>query len=454
MFRFRVAFLVCAGAALLRAQSIEPSSGVVGAQVFASRFTRGNTTTAAYVSFRSSPANAGSSCTIEYNRVSNVFRLLSDSGLGWISPVNGVLSNSQCLVTNPSAMLGSDNLLVVMLPVTFKPIFYGSRQAYLGVDGINWHQRGSYTVDGSVAGVGVTTMLPETSGGTSGTFTAIFTHGGGASQHYLGYMLFLRRPNIVWYTAKSSCLVEYNRISNGIRLINDSGDGWLGGQSGIVVGTPGAILSNATCSVDVTNAISAVNGTIMKVSVPVGFSSPTQMATFLQAFDVTGAYTGMTQVGQWTGSMAALWPGPSVHIASPNPAPGSSFVVDVTAFHTGGRSQFSSVHLRFGTSITAPGVCHLIYFPDENSLNLIADSEVALVGPSAPVGENRVISNGRCSVNVAGASIQTGVNHVDLKVPVTLNPATFDGDRTLYLNAFDKAGNLSHWVTAWTYRVQ
>jgi hypothetical protein len=158
-----------------------------------------------------------------------------------------------------------------MLPVTFKPIFYGSRRAYLGVDGINWHQRGSYNVDGSVAGVGVTTMLPETSGGTSGTFTAIFTHGGGASQHYLGYMLFLRRPNIFWYTAKSSCLVEYNRISNGIRLINDSGDGWLGGQSGIVVGTPGAILS--TGSVNVTNAISAVNGTIMKVTVPVAFGS-------------------------------------------------------------------------------------------------------------------------------------------------------------------------------------
>ena len=76
------------------------------------------------------------------------------------------------------------------------------------------------------------------------------------------------------------------------------------------------------------------------------------------------------------------------------------------------------------------------------------------VGPNTPVGGNRVISNGRCSVNVAGASIQTGVNHVDLKVPVTLNPATFDGDRTLYLNAFDKSGNLSHWVTAWTYRVQ
>ena len=81
-------------------------------------------------------------CTIEYTRVSNVFRLLSDSGLGWIFPVDGVLSNSQCLVTNPSAVLGSDNLLVVMLPVTLKPIFYGSRRAYLGVDGINWQQRG------------------------------------------------------------------------------------------------------------------------------------------------------------------------------------------------------------------------------------------------------------------------------------------------------------------------
>jgi hypothetical protein len=37
----------------------------------------------------------------------------------------------------------------------------------------------------------------------------------------------------------------------------------------------------------------------------------------------------------------------------------------------------------------------VIYFPDENTLNLIADSELALVGANAPVGENRIISNGR-----------------------------------------------------------
>ena len=41
---------------------------------------------------------------------------------------------------------------------------------------------------------------------------------GGATQHYLGYMLFLPTPNVVNFTATGSCLVEYNRISNGMRL--------------------------------------------------------------------------------------------------------------------------------------------------------------------------------------------------------------------------------------------
>src|SRR5215204_5388808 len=60
---------------------------------------------------------------------------------------------------------------------------------------------------------------------------------GGATQHYLGYILFLPTPNVVNYRATGSCLVEYNRISHGMRLIDNAGTGWLGGISGITLGT-------------------------------------------------------------------------------------------------------------------------------------------------------------------------------------------------------------------------
>ena len=148
---------------------------------------------------------------------------------------------------------------------------------------------------------GVLSLIPTTGSGYIGSFTGTFTHTGGATQHYLGYMLFLPTPNVVNYTATGSCLVEYNRISNGMRLIDNAGTGWLGGQSGIPLGTPGAVLTNNQCTVNVQNATAFVAGNTMSVNVPVTFQATLGpvLGTFLQALDVNGVWTGMTQFGNW-----------------------------------------------------------------------------------------------------------------------------------------------------------
>ena len=54
----------------------------------------------------------------------------------------------------------------------------------------------------------VVSLLPASGTGISGSFTAVFTHGTAASELYLGYILFLPVPNIVWHTAKRSYLIE------------------------------------------------------------------------------------------------------------------------------------------------------------------------------------------------------------------------------------------------------
>ena len=78
-------------------------------------------------------------------------------------------------------------------------------------------------------------MLSALVAGTqnSATFTGTYSHSAGVDSLYLMYMLFLPTPNVVNFVAQGSCLVEYNRISNGMRLIDDAGTGWLGGISGI-----------------------------------------------------------------------------------------------------------------------------------------------------------------------------------------------------------------------------
>ena len=96
----------------------------------------------------------------------------------------------------------------------------------------------------------VISVAPLNGSGTSATFTSVYRHAGGVTKTTWATCSILPTPNIVWFTAKGSCLMEYNRISNGMRLIDDAGTGWLGGQSGVPVGPGGTTLGNSHCSVN------------------------------------------------------------------------------------------------------------------------------------------------------------------------------------------------------------
>src|SRR4051812_28741382 len=130
--------------------------------------------------------------------------------------------------------------------------------------------------------------------------TGVFEHSGGPTQHYLGYILLLPTPNVSNYTAKSTCLVEYNRISNGMRLINDAGDNWLGPLIGEIIRPGAANLSNSQCTLNTAATTIGMNGNRMSVTVDVTLK-PTMsgvLGTFLQELDVTGKMDGHDTVRQ------------------------------------------------------------------------------------------------------------------------------------------------------------
>ena len=126
--------------------------------------------------------------------------------------------------------------------------------------------------------------------------TGVFEHSGGSPQHYLAYILLLPTPNVSNYTAKGTCLVEYNRISNGMRLINDAGDNWLGPQSGEIIRPGAPNLSNSRCTLNTAATAIGMNGNRMSVTVNVTLKPIMSgvLGSFLQEFDVTEKWTGMT----------------------------------------------------------------------------------------------------------------------------------------------------------------
>jgi len=342
-------------------------------------------------------------------------------------------------------------------PLDFTAGFAGRKTIWMlsyGSDGSNigWREVGEFTVSGgrtpsgdprvvSLAGVFLGPGLDN-----NWRYTATFSHPGGAQQLYLGYMLFLPTPNVVQYTAQGTCLIEYNRISNGIRLINDAGNDWLGGTSGIPVGTRGAALANAYCTVDVSSATVNVQTTTLSYTVPVTFNRgtlPVRLGTFLQAQDLTGKWTGMTQFGSQTVNVAlAVKPGVQIGGVAGGP---SLITVQLRPDITGPLTQ---VHIRVASSIVGSPACHIVYFNDANTLNMVNDAETALVSPvNITPGTAGTLANSRCSINTANVTRTTNAGDVSVAFgQITYNGANFSGAKKVYVAAFDGGGYTTHWL--------
>lgn len=298
----------------------------------------------------------------------------------------------------------------------------------------------------------VVSLIPSNGTGTSGTFTATFRHPGGISKHYLGYILFLPTPNVVSFQAQGSCLIEYNRISNGMRLIDNAGTGWLGPIEGVPVRSSTAPLSNNACTVNVAATTVALSGTDMVISVPVEFNAAavTQVVgTFIQEDDVNGNWTDFRQFGNWIVPGAPVKAGPFVVGATPTAGAGSSATFSATVGHTSGIQAISDVHIRFNTAIVGGSPCHAVYFAN-NTIALINDAGTALVGP---VALGAPVTTGRCSI-AAGASRSLSGNTLTINLPMTFSTANFGGAKNVYVDVFDINGAVTHWVQTGTWTVQ
>ena len=442
---------------------VTPTTGTGLTQTFTATFSDGNggadIATAYFLAASAiAPNNV---CFIEYNRAGNSFRVLGNDGATYSAAVpagSGSAGNSQCTFSGVGAQgVVSGSNLTISFPVTFAESYGGAKNVYLlAIDSVggnsNWQQAGTFTIQNpNIPQVpSVVSFSPLVGGGQSGTFTAVFRHPGGVNKHYLGYVLFLPTPNVVSYTAQGSCLIEYNRISNGVRLIDDAGTGWLGPLSGVPISPTAGSLTNSQCSVNVANVVPTLAGTDMTVQIPVTFNPNFTgiLGTFLQENDVNDNTTGITQYGNWLVSLPPTpKPGPAVVAGDPPNGSGSSRTFTLTAGHTSGTSNLNIITLLIASSIVGGSPCQAFYFPLTNTLNLVNDSGTAMVSQTgnAP-GTGGVLANSRCSLNTAASTKSVSGNNLTVTFPMGFAATGFTGVKSVYGNVFDIYGTLSHWV--------
>ena len=112
------------------------------------------------------------------------------------------------------------------------------------------------------------------------------------------------------------------------------------------------------------------------------------------------------------------------------------------------------IHLLISASIVGSPACQIVYFPGSNLLNMINDAGTALVSATGvAVGQAGLLSNNRCSVSTGLAYRTQASNALTLTIPVSY-AAGFAGQKSVYVNAFDNVGLLTHWVVGSTMLVQ
>lgn len=136
-FQLRGTFTVTSTASVPTVTSVTPNSGSGAHRPFTLVYSdpAGNSLLNRRLFLINSTLNGAGACFVEVDR--NGIFLATDAGTGLIGPLlpNGSLGNSQCSVDTPGASVAySATTTTVVLPITFKAPFGGSRNIYMYAD--------------------------------------------------------------------------------------------------------------------------------------------------------------------------------------------------------------------------------------------------------------------------------------------------------------------------------
>ena len=400
--------------------------------------------------------NGAGACLIHFDVWQNRAQLFNDAGSAYLVPMPGLTSNSQCTINQDQIhVTNTQNSVTVSVPVAFAARFHGAHKLFVNAvqpsGAIGWTERGAFIVNSASAtsGPGTRSLTPESVTGMAATLTAEFTHAD-PDQHYIGYIFAMPSPSPVAFSAVNSCILEYNRISNSIRMINDAGTGW---SEPVLVGSMTGRVSNSQCRVDSAAVAARISGEIMTVTAEIALKAPhRRIATFAQALDASGRYSGIRQFGSWSGPLLIPRPGPFLSSAATasTPAAGSETVVSF-AFGHSNPSLLAFATVLIGDGIGNPG-CQIFYFPQAQPgarIQLVNDAGTALLvgAPSA--------SNSRCSVDASTLTLtDKGTDGQLLGVRVKFNAANFAGRKRLYSLAVSSDGLITHWEPGDFYTIR
>ena len=408
------------------AVSVTPASGNGLNQTFSFQFSHpGGYAMIGAASIRIAGTD-GQDCSLNYGFKDATLQMLNDSDTVWIGPVtpgsSSTLQNSRCS-TNVAGVgaAGSGTTLTVTLPITFRPVFAGSKTISVQLTATNglptaWQQLGSWTVPQSNVPPSAVSVSPASGSGLSQTFTFQFSHPG-------GYSMVAAAAIRIAGTDGQDCTLYYTFPSSTLLMLNDTSTVWMGP---VATGS-GNSLQNSRCAITVAGVSAVGSGTILTVTLPLNFRTAFAGARTIsvQLTGTNALATGLQQLGTWTVQQTNTAPA----AVSVSPASGSGLSPTFTFqfSHPGGYAMVAAAAIRVAG--TDGQDCTLYYTFPSSTLLLFNDTDTAWIGPVTP-GSGSSLQNSRCSINVSGVTAKGSGTILTVTLPIVFRPV-FTGARTL-----------------------
>jgi len=244
-------------------------------------------------------------CWVYYQPQGNHLYLDNNAGIAWVTPaltpgVAGTASNSQCTLNAGSSSVDtSGNNLALSVSLSFSGTFVGSKNVYLyaaGFSGQNsgWIREGTWTPNPSAGPPAIVSLSPNSGGGTSVTFQAVYSDPNGAGD--LSEALFLVNTGV---SGANACYVNYNPQTNHLYLANNAGTGWV--TPTLTPGVAGTA-SNSQCTLNAGSSSVSKASNNLTLNMALSFTGTFVGAknAYLYATGISGQNSGWVKKGAWT----------------------------------------------------------------------------------------------------------------------------------------------------------
>jgi hypothetical protein len=430
------------------AVSVSPSSGSANTVTFTAQFSdsAGGAALTSVALLLNTTASSNYACQVTYTPANGQFALANDvatSGSTTVIAGGGLAQNDQCTLNGAaSSIVISGNNLTLTVALTFQPGFPGAKTVYLSAADANsntgWVARGTWTVVIPPPQPTANSVSPNSSMGSSQTFTFVFSD----TQNPLNItgMAMLFSTSL---TQTNACSMSVDRNAGTVSLLWDAGNG-----SDSKAISSGTLLQNSQCKIGAASI--TLSGLSNIISLAITFKGAFSGVKNIYMFgSENGVYTtGWVLNGTYNIAAGGV-PVPNSVVPASGSGPGQRF--SFTVSDLGGASFLTGLAVLFSTSPGATtNACYLVYDRTVNTVSLAYDNPMNGAAPVTP-GSSSIVSNSQCTLKAVNTTLVIGTTTIVVTLDLTFN-ATFFGAKNVYLSAVEPGLN-SGFVSVGTWSV-